>query len=67
MFGRITRCAASGNVVARGGNRSSGSAPLKRTIQSQLLDPLATKLLLGEFRPGDRVKVTAQDGESVFQ
>src|SRR6266849_414661 len=40
-----------------------GARPLKRTIQDLLLDPLATKLLLGEFKPGDRIKVLAHDGE----
>jgi len=40
-----------------------GARPLKRTIQNLLLDPLATKLLLGEFKPGDRIKVLAHDGE----
>ena len=44
-----------------------GARPLKRTIQESLLDPLAMKLLEGEFKPGDRIKVAAQDGELVFQ
>jgi len=45
-----------------------GARPLKRTIQSRLLDPLATKLLLGEFKSGDRIKVAAgQDGELTFE
>jgi len=43
-----------------------GARPLKRTIQDLLLDPLATKLLLGEFKPGDRIKVHAHDGELEF-
>jgi len=43
-----------------------GARPLKRTIQDLLLDPLATKLLLGEFKPGDRIKVQAHDGELEF-
>jgi len=44
-----------------------GARPLKRTIQDLLLDPLATKLLLGEFKPGDRIKVHASDGELEFK
>jgi ATP-dependent Clp protease ATP-binding subunit ClpB len=43
-----------------------GARPLKRSIQEHLLDPLATKLLEGEFKPGDRIKVNAKDGELVF-
>ena len=43
-----------------------GARPLKRAIQELLLDPLAMKLLAGDFKPGDHIKVTAQDGELVF-
>ena len=44
-----------------------GARPLKRTIQEELLDPLATKLLNGEFKPGDHIRVTAADAELIFQ
>lgn len=44
----------------------AGARPLKRAIQEHLLDPLATKLLAGEFKPGDRIKVGAKNGELVF-
>jgi ATP-dependent Clp protease ATP-binding subunit ClpB len=44
-----------------------GARPLKRTIQEQLLDPLAMKLLDGEFKPGDNIRVTAADNELIFQ
>jgi ATP-dependent Clp protease ATP-binding subunit ClpB len=43
-----------------------GARPLKRAIQEHLLDPLATKLLAGEFKPGDKIKVSEQNGELVF-
>jgi ATP-dependent Clp protease ATP-binding subunit ClpA len=41
--------------------------PLKRIVQEQLLNPLATKLLEGEFKPGDRIKVTADGDGLVFK
>jgi ATP-dependent Clp protease ATP-binding subunit ClpB len=44
-----------------------GARPLKRTIQELLLDPLAMKLLDGSLKPGDHVKVHAQDGALQFQ
>ena len=44
-----------------------GARPLKRAIQEQLLNPLATKLLEGDFKPGDKIKVTVKDDELVFQ
>jgi ATP-dependent Clp protease ATP-binding subunit ClpB len=44
-----------------------GARPLKRAIQDQLLNPLATKVLVGDFKPGDHIKVTANDGDLVFE
>jgi len=43
-----------------------GARPLKRAIQQQIENPLATRILQGEFVPGDRIRVTAQDGELGF-
>jgi ATP-dependent Clp protease ATP-binding subunit ClpB len=40
-----------------------GARPLKRTIQRELQDPLALKILSGEFHEGDIIEVTAgKDG-----
>ena len=44
-----------------------GARPLKRVIQKQLIDRLALKLLEGEFREGDTVRVDAGGGELVFE
>jgi ATP-dependent Clp protease ATP-binding subunit ClpB len=44
-----------------------GVRPLKRAVQEQLLNPLATKLLEGEFKPGDKIKVSANSAELIFQ
>jgi ATP-dependent Clp protease ATP-binding subunit ClpB len=43
-----------------------GARPLKRAIQQQLENPLAQRILRGEFGPGARVLVTARDGELAF-
>jgi ATP-dependent Clp protease ATP-binding subunit ClpB len=43
-----------------------GARPLKRTIQRELQDPLALKILQGEFREGDTALVDVRDGELVF-
>ena len=53
-------------IAKEGFDPQFGARPLKRAIQDRLLDPLATKLLLGEFKPGDRIKVIARDGELEF-
>ncbi len=43
-----------------------GARPLKRTVQEHLLNPLSLRLLEGEFKPGDRIKVSTKDGELVL-
>jgi ATP-dependent Clp protease ATP-binding subunit ClpB len=43
-----------------------GARPLKRAIQQQLENPLAQKILSGEFAGGDRIAVTARDGHIAF-
>jgi ATP-dependent Clp protease ATP-binding subunit ClpB len=44
-----------------------GARPLKRAIQRELLDPLASMLLSGEFKPGDTIRVDASSEGLVFQ
>ena len=43
-----------------------GARPLKRAIQAQLENPLAQRILSGEFLSGDTVKVDAQGGQLAF-
>jgi len=43
-----------------------GARPIKRTIQRLVIDPLAQKVLTGEFKEGDTVFVEAQNGKIVF-
>src|SRR4029077_15169307 len=43
-----------------------GARPLKRAIQQQIENPLAQKILQGEFVPGDRIRISARDGELIF-
>ncbi|MGH7360049.1 MAG: AAA family ATPase, partial [Candidatus Methylomirabilales bacterium] len=43
-----------------------GARPLKRTIQRLLQDPLARRLLEGQFHEGDTVRVELQGGELTF-
>jgi ATP-dependent Clp protease ATP-binding subunit ClpB len=43
-----------------------GARPLKRAIQQQIENPLAQRILQGEFVPGDRVRVTARGGQLAF-
>ncbi|MFN7784664.1 MAG: ATP-dependent chaperone ClpB [Lysobacterales bacterium] len=44
-----------------------GARPLKRAIQQQLENPLATRILRGEFAPGEQIRVEAKGSELVFE
>ena len=44
-----------------------GARPLKRTVQEQLLNPLATRLLDGEFKPGDNIRINLANDELTFE
>ncbi len=43
-----------------------GARPLKRVIQRELQDPLALRLLKGEFRPGETIRVGPAEGGLTF-
>src|SRR5579863_8902814 len=43
-----------------------GARPLKRAIQQQIENPLAQRILKGEFVPGNGIRASARDGEIVF-
>jgi ATP-dependent Clp protease ATP-binding subunit ClpB len=44
-----------------------GARPLKRAIQRLVENPLALRLLEGDFGDGDTIRVDAQNGDLVFQ
>jgi ATP-dependent Clp protease ATP-binding subunit ClpB len=44
-----------------------GARPLKRAIQQQLENPLAQRILAGEYAPGDVIRVRAQGSELGFE
>jgi len=53
-------------LAEEGYDPSFGARPLKRTIQKRLQNPLAMKLLAGEFKPGQTVQIDFRDGEFTF-
>jgi ATP-dependent Clp protease ATP-binding subunit ClpB len=56
------------HVLAEAGwDPTYGARPLKRAIQRMIENPLALRLLEGDFGEGDRVRVDAKDGELVFE
>jgi len=54
-------------LAEAGWDPTYGARPLKRAIQRLLENPLALRLLEGEFSEGDTVRVDAKDGELVFE
>jgi hypothetical protein len=56
------------DVLAKEGFDSLlGARPLRRTIQRRIENPLASKLLRGEFIEGDVVVASVEDGKIVFE
>jgi len=54
-------------LAEAGWDPAYGARPLKRAIQRRLENPLALRLLEGDFADGDTVRVDAQAGELVFE
>jgi ATP-dependent Clp protease ATP-binding subunit ClpB len=54
-------------LAEAGWDPTYGARPLKRALQRLVENPLALRLLEGEFGEGDTVRVDARDGELVFE
>jgi ATP-dependent Clp protease ATP-binding subunit ClpB len=58
--------AAKAQLASEGWDPAFGARPLKRTIQQRIENPLAGKILQGEFHAGDRIHVDYQGKSFVF-
>jgi ATP-dependent Clp protease ATP-binding subunit ClpB len=54
-------------LAEAGWDPAYGARPLKRAIQRSVENPLALRLLDGEFADGDTIRVDAEDGELTFE
>jgi len=54
-------------IISEGYDPQYGARPMRRAIQRLIQDPLALKLLEGEFKEGDAVVADAKGGEIVFR
>jgi len=59
--------AAIDEIARRGYDPTFGARPLKRVIQQQVQNPLATEILKGEFPEGSVVRLDFRDGEFAFE
>jgi ATP-dependent Clp protease ATP-binding subunit ClpB len=55
------------HVADAGWDPTYGARPLKRSIQRLVENPLALRLLEGDFGDGDTVRVDVHDGELAFE
>ena len=55
------------HIAEAGWDPAYGARPLKRALQRLVENPLALRLLEGDFGNGDTVLVDARDGELVFE
>ena len=58
--------AAKAELVKEGYDRVYGARPLRRTIQRRIENPLAKRILAGEFAEGDVVRVDFAGEEFAF-
>jgi ATP-dependent Clp protease ATP-binding subunit ClpB len=54
-------------LAEKGYDPAYGARPLKRVIQKELQDPLAGRLLSGEIKDGERIKIEFAKGELTFK
>jgi ATP-dependent Clp protease ATP-binding subunit ClpB len=54
-------------LAEAGWDPTYGARPLKRALQRLVENPLALRLLEGEFSEGDTVRVDAENGGLVFE
>ena len=53
-------------LVKDGYDPAFGARPVKRAIQRDLENPIAKKIVSGDYMPGSAIKVTAKDGRIVL-
>jgi len=53
-------------IARKGFDPVFGARPIKRMIQRMIEDPLSLKILNGEFKAGDEIKMDVSDGTIVF-
>jgi ATP-dependent Clp protease ATP-binding subunit ClpA len=44
-----------------------GARPLRRAIQKEIVQPLAMRLLRGEFHDGDHIQIDVRESELIFE
>ena len=58
---------AEGRLAEKGYDPALGARPLRRVIQKDVLDPLALKIISGEVKSGDRIRIDIDNSKIVFK
>jgi len=58
--------AAKERLAEIGWDPTLGARPLRRAVQREVEDPMSEKILYGEFKTGDHIKVDLEDGQFTF-
>jgi ATP-dependent Clp protease ATP-binding subunit ClpC len=59
--------AAKAELVKEGYDRVYGARPLRRTVQRRIENPLARRILAGDFTEGDTIRVDYAEGDFTFE
>ncbi|MFQ5706587.1 MAG: ATP-dependent chaperone ClpB [bacterium] len=59
--------AATDYLTAQGYDPVFGARPLKRVMQRQIINQMATMILAGELKKGDRIRIDARDEKLLFE
>jgi ATP-dependent Clp protease ATP-binding subunit ClpC len=59
--------AARTHLIDKGYDEKYGARPLRRTIQRQIEDPLASEILKGTFQRGSEILIEFQEGKILFK
>ncbi len=54
-------------LIEKGYNPDFGARPLRRAIEQHVEDPLSESILRGEFREGQAIHVTREDGAEALK
>ncbi|MFN7455025.1 MAG: ATP-dependent chaperone ClpB [Pseudobdellovibrionaceae bacterium] len=54
-------------LAARGFDPVYGARPLKRVIQSELMNPIAKDMIAGKIKAGDHLKIDLKEGKITFE
>ncbi len=53
-------------LMSKGYDEKMGARPMRRAIQNMIEDPISEKLINGEIKSGQEIRISAKDGKMIF-